>query len=42
MKLAMERFRLEGILMTSYESILFELTRSAGTSEFKAISKLVK
>lgn len=41
-ELAKERFRAEGILMTSYESILFELTRSAGAPEFRAISKLVK
>ena len=41
-KIAKERFRFEGILMTSYESILFELTRSSAASEFKAISKLVK
>lgn len=41
-ELAKERFRLEGIMMTSYESILFELTRSAGAPEFRAISKLVK
>jgi nicotinamidase-related amidase len=40
--LAAERFRHEGILMTSMESILFELTRSAGAPEFKEISKLVK
>jgi nicotinamidase-related amidase len=40
--LAAERFRYEGIMMTSMESILFELTRSAGVSEFKEISKLVK
>jgi nicotinamidase-related amidase len=40
--LAAERFRHEGILMTSMESILFELIRSAGTPEFKEISKLVK
>jgi len=40
--LAAERFRLEGIMMTSYESILFELTRSAGAPGFKEISKLVK
>lgn len=40
--LAMERFRHEGIMMTSCESILFELTRSAGASGFKEISKLVK
>lgn len=40
--LAAERFRFEGIMMTSFESILFELTRSAGAPEFKEISKLVK
>ena len=40
--LAAERFRFEGIMMTSYESVLFELTRSASAPEFKAISKLVK
>ena len=40
--LASDRFYREGIMTTSYESILFELTRVAGTSEFKAISKLVK
>ncbi len=39
---AKERFRFEGILMTSYESILFELARSSASPEFKAISKLVK
>jgi len=42
MDLASERFRYEGIMMTSLESILFELTRSASSSEFKEISKLVK
>jgi len=40
--LASERFRYEGIMMTSLESILFELTRTSGTPEFKEISKLVK
>ncbi len=40
--LAAERFRHEGIMMTSYESILFELTRSSAAEEFRAISKLVK
>ncbi len=40
--IAAERFRHEGIMMTSYESILFELTRTASAPEFKAISKLVK
>jgi len=41
-ELAKERFRYEGILMTSYESVLFELTRSSAAPEFRAISKLVK
>jgi len=41
-ELAKERFRFEGIMMTSYESVLFELTRSSGAAEFKTISKLVK
>jgi hypothetical protein len=41
-EMAKERFRYEGILMTSYESVLFELTRSSAASEFRAISKLVK
>lgn len=41
-ELAKERYRYEEIMMTSYESLLFELTRKAGTEEFKAISKLVK
>jgi nicotinamidase-related amidase len=41
-KLALERFRYEGILVTSTESLLFELTRSTGSSAFKTISKLVK
>lgn len=41
-ELAKERFRFEGIMMTSTESILFELIRSSAAPEFKAISKLVK
>ncbi len=41
-ELAKERLRFEGIMMTSYESILFELTRSSGAPEFRTISKLVK
>lgn len=41
-ELAKERFRFEGIMMTSVESILFELTRSSAATEFKTISKLVK
>ncbi|HPE74974.1 MAG TPA: hydrolase [Draconibacterium sp.] len=42
LELAKERFRLEGILMVSYESILFELTRSSADPAFRAISGLVK
>lgn len=42
MDLASERFRYEGIMMTSLESILFELTRTASSTEFKEISNLVK
>lgn len=41
-ELAKERFRFEGIMMTSVESVLFELTRSSAAPEFKAISKLIK
>lgn len=32
----------EGALPTTYESILFELTRISGTPEFKVISKLIR
>jgi nicotinamidase-related amidase len=42
LELARERFRHEGILMTSAESLLFELTESSAAPAFKAISKLVK
>lgn len=42
LELAKERFHFEGIMMASYESILFELTRQARNHEFKAISNLVK
>lgn len=41
-RLAVERMRSEGAVITSCESILFELARVAGTDEFKAISRLVK
>jgi nicotinamidase-related amidase len=40
--LARERFRQESILMTSVESLLFELTRSSSSPVFRDISKLVK
>ncbi len=40
--IALERMRMEGIRLTTYESILFELLRYSGTDTFRAISKLVK
>jgi len=40
--IAIERMRQEGALITSSESLLFELTGVAGTSQFKSISRLVK
>ena len=39
---AIDRFRFENIMTATFESILFELTRSARSPEFRAISKLVK
>jgi nicotinamidase-related amidase len=39
---ALKRFMQEGAIVTSYESILFELCRSVASEKFKAISKLVK
>ncbi len=39
---ALERFSLEGIRVSTVESLLFELTRSAAGPEFKAISKIIK
>ncbi len=39
---AIERMKKEGAIITTYESILFELLRSSGGETFKAISKLVK
>lgn len=41
-KIAIERMRQEGAIISSYESILFELTRVSGNEKFKAISNLVK
>jgi len=40
--IAIERMRKEGAIITTYESILFELLRSSGGETFKAISRLVK
>jgi nicotinamidase-related amidase len=39
---ALERMKQEGAIITTCESILFELARISGTTEFKSISKLVK
>ena len=39
---AVSRMRQEGALVSSYESILFELCRVSGSDEFKSISRLVK
>lgn len=41
-RVAVERMRSEGAVISTCESILFELARVAGTEEFKAISRLVK
>ena len=39
---AIERMRQTGVIISTYESILFELCQVAGTEQFKAISRLVK
>lgn len=39
---AVQRMRREGAVITTYESVLFELLRYSGTDEFKAVSRLVK
>lgn len=41
-KIAMKRAVSEGAIVTTYESVLFELLQVAGTEEFKKISKLIK
>ena len=40
--IAVARMRAEGAIITTYESLLFEVLRYSGTPEFKEISKLVK
>lgn len=42
LKLALERFRFENIMVTGSESLLFELTKSSKDRSFKNISKLIK
>lgn len=39
---ALRRLEMEGARLTSTEMALFEMTRTAGTDEFRAISRLVK
>lgn len=39
---AVKRAAMEGAVITTYESILFELLGAAGSPEFKIISKLIK
>jgi len=41
-QVALERMRQEGAIITTTESILFELARISGTAAFKTISNLVK
>jgi len=40
--IALERMKKEGAIISSLESILFELSRVSGTESFKAISRIVK
>ncbi len=40
--MAIARMRQEGAIITTYESVLFELLRYSGTESFRKISKLVK
>ena len=40
--IALKRMEYEGAVLTTVESILFELCHTAGTEEFKKISRLVK
>ena len=41
-EIALERLKQEGVFLTTYEAILFELCQKAGNEQFKAISMLVK
>lgn len=41
-RIAIERLKAEGAIITTVESILFELTRFSGSEVFKSISKLIK
>ena len=41
-QVALERARQEGAIVTTYESLLFELLKVAGTQESKMIQKLIR
>lgn len=41
-KMGLKRALQEGIMITTYEAVLFELLRKAGGDVFKTISKLIK
>ena len=41
-EIALRRMEISGVLLTTTEAALFEWCRQAGTTEFKAISALVK
>ena len=41
-EIALVRAQAEGILITTSEAVLFELTRKAGSAVFKEISRLIK
>ncbi len=41
-KIAIKRMRDEGAILTTYESLLFELLKVAGTDESKQIQRLIK
>jgi nicotinamidase-related amidase len=41
-RIAIQRMRHEGIIITTVESVLFELLRYSGTEQFRGISRLIK
>lgn len=41
-QVGMERMKQEGAVMSSVESVLFEMLVKAGTPEFKTVSKIIK
>ena len=41
-KVALQRMRDEGAIVTTYESVLFELLKVAGTEESKRVQRLIK